>query len=75
MSMPYIETLEKVQGLIQQLTKKGYNYDKIAAEMGVVSPRSVYRWARGEHIPQRPSDVVALETLAARVLSEGAELR
>jgi hypothetical protein len=74
MTMPYIETLEKVQNLIQQLTKKGYNYDRIATEMGVVSPRSVYRWARGEHIPQRPSDVVALETLAARVLGETSTL-
>jgi hypothetical protein len=70
MTLPYIATLERVQSLIQQMVKKGYNYEKIADEMGAVSARSVYRWARGEHIPQRNSDVVALETLAARVLAE-----
>jgi transposase-like protein len=70
MPSEYVQTLEKVQNLIQEMMKKGYTYTKIAAEMGAVSPRSIHRWSRGEHIPQRHSDVVALETLAARVLAE-----
>jgi transposase-like protein len=66
----YVATLEKVQTLIDRMVReKGYNYTRIADEMGGVSARSIYRWARGEHIPQRPSDVVALETLAERVLA------
>ena len=66
----YVQTLEKVQTLIQGVLRKGYTYDRIAGEIGVVSTRSIQRWARGEHVPQRSADVVALETLAARVLAE-----
>ncbi len=70
MPSQYVQTLEKVQKLIQDMLRKGYTYEQIAQGVGVVSPRSIQRWARGEHVPQRSSDVVALETLAARVLAE-----
>jgi hypothetical protein len=29
-----------------------------------VSPRTIYRWAKGEHAPQRPGDYTALLRLA-----------
>lgn len=70
MAIEYIETLRKVQDILSQLTRKGYTHEQIATGMGVVSARSVYRWARGEHLPQRRSDIVALESFAARVLGE-----
>jgi intein-encoded DNA endonuclease-like protein len=34
---------------------------------GRISPRTVYRWAKGEHAPQRKADLVALQKLAERV--------
>lgn len=31
---------------------------------GRVSPRTIYRWAKGEHAPQRAGDLAALVRLA-----------
>lgn len=60
------DPLGRAQTLVNELLAKGYTHVRIAHELGDrISARTVYRWAKGEHAPQRISDLVALERLAA----------
>jgi hypothetical protein len=62
---PTIDPLGRAQSLVNELLGKGLTHIGIAEALGGrVSPRTVYRWAKGEHAPQRISDLVALERLA-----------
>lgn len=59
-----LDTLARAQDIVQKLLDLGFTHAKIADALGGrVSSRSVYRWAKGEHAPQRQSDLVALERL------------
>lgn len=60
------DTLGRAQTLVNQLLARGLSHVRIADALGGrISPRTIYRWAKGEHAPQRASDLVALERLAA----------
>ena len=56
----------------QEITKRlmnecGLSAQQIAEEMdNRVSWRTIYRWAKGEHEPQQPAAMKALEAVAAR---------
>jgi hypothetical protein len=59
------DTLGRAQVLVRGLLSAGHTHDTIAKALGGrVTARTIYRWAKGEHAPQRASDLVALETLA-----------
>jgi len=62
------DTLGKAQQMVQKLLAAGLTHAQIAAGLGGrVSARTVYRWAKGEHAPQRQGDLVALKELTASV--------
>lgn len=66
---PVLDTLGRAQELVKRLLDAGYTHTTIAEALGGrVSARSVYRWAKGEHAPQRQSDLVALERLLHEVV-------
>lgn len=66
--LPVLDTLGRAQELVKRLLDAGYTHAAIAEALGGrVSARSVYRWAKGEHAPQRQSDLVALERLLQEV--------
>jgi hypothetical protein len=45
----------------------GLTPQQIAEEMdNRVSSRTIYRWAKGEHMPQQSTDLVALEKVAVK---------
>ena len=61
----------KAQQLVKQLMERGLSPHQIAEEMdNRVSWRSIYRWAKGEHEPQQPADMQALERVAAKYAAE-----
>jgi hypothetical protein len=63
-----LDTLGRAQELVKRLLDAGHTHAMIAEALGGrVSARSVYRWAKGEHAPQRQSDLVALERLLTEV--------
>jgi len=65
---PNLGALDKARMMVQRLLDAGYTPAKIAEALGGrVSARTVYRWAKGEHVPQRGVDLVALEELAKSV--------
>jgi hypothetical protein len=65
---PPLDILGRAQELVKRLLDAGHTHAGIAEALGGrVSSRSVYRWAKGEHAPQRHSDLVALERLLAEV--------
>jgi len=52
------------QTIVNTLMERGYSAMQIADLLdGRVSWRTVYRWAKGESVPQRPSDEDALREL------------
>lgn len=62
--MPF-DVLGRAQALVRMLLDRGHTHASIAEALGGrVTQRTVYRWAKGEHAPQRATDLVALETLA-----------
>lgn len=65
----------KAQELVRRLmAETGLSPQQIADEMdNRVSWRTIYRWAKGEHAPQQPADMTALQKVADRHLSEKAE--
>lgn len=66
-------TLPKAQQIVSALMDRGYSAMQIADLLdGRVSWRTIYRWAKGEAKPQRPSDEEALRTLEA-LLAKDAE--
>lgn len=60
-----LDILGRAQTLVQALLGRGHTHSSIADALGGrVTARTVYRWAKGEHAPQKQSDLVALERLA-----------
>ena len=60
------DILRQARTLVLRLQSVGHSPAQIAEKLGDrVSARTIYRWAKGEHAPQRRSDLVALEQLAA----------
>ena len=65
------DPLGRAQSLVNDLLAKGYTHVRIAHELGDrISPRTVYRWAKGEHAPQQPADMNALIRVAAKHAAE-----
>lgn len=59
-----LDILGRAQALVQTLLMSGHTHASIADALGGrVTARTVYRWAKGEHAPQKQSDLVALERL------------
>jgi hypothetical protein len=60
----------------QEITKRlmnecGLSAQQIAEEMdNRVSWRTIYRWAKGEHTPQQPADLTALQRVADKHFGE-----
>lgn len=58
----------------QEISKRlmnecGLSAQQIAEEMdNRVSWRTIYRWAKGEHEPQQPADMTALQRVAEKHL-------
>lgn len=58
------EPMPPAQQIVSALMDRGYSAMQIADLLdGRVSWRTIYRWAKGEAKPQRPSDEEALRTL------------
>lgn len=63
-TIPPFDILGRAQALVRTLLSSGHTHGTIADALGGrVTPRTVYRWAKGEHAPQKQSDLVALERL------------
>jgi transposase len=59
-----LPTGSQAQKIVSALMDRGYSAMQIADLLdGRVSWRTVYRWAKGESSPQRPSDAEALRSL------------
>jgi transposase-like protein len=57
--------MPQAQALVRALMDSGMSPEEIARALdNRVSWRSVYRWKKGDHRPQRPGDLVALYELA-----------
>jgi hypothetical protein len=70
------DILGRAQSLVHTLLANGQTHGSIAEALGGrVTARTVYRWAKGEHAPQKQSDLVALERLveAARKAAESVD--
>jgi hypothetical protein len=66
-----LDILGRAQALVQTLLSNGHTHASIADALGGrVTARTVYRWAKGEHAPQKQGDLVALEKLVAVAASE-----
>ena len=71
-----MDTNDQTALTAQEITKRlmnecGLSAQQIAEEMdNRVSWRSIYRWAKGEHEPQQPADMHALERVAAKYAAE-----
>ena len=64
------DALARAQTLVLNLLAKGWSHQRIAEGMDDrVSPRTIYRWAKGEHSPQQAKDLVALERLVEKSVS------
>jgi hypothetical protein len=58
------DILGRAQALVRTLLENGHTHATIADALGGrVTQRTVYRWAKGEHAPQKTSDLIALERL------------
>lgn len=56
--------------LLTTLQRAGITMQAVAEKMDErVSWRTLYRWAKGEHAPQRASDLKALRIVAKELLS------
>jgi hypothetical protein len=55
--------------ILQLLQEKGFTMQELEQKLeGRVSWRTLYRWAKGEHEPQRPSDLRELRRIAKDLL-------
>jgi hypothetical protein len=60
------QMLERAQNVVLSLSEKGYTMGQISEMIqGRVHPRTLYRWAKGEHAPQKSTNLVALEQVAS----------
>lgn len=71
MTTPPVERLEEARQLTQRCILAGLTPKSIAHRLNTeynvgVSWRTIYRWAKGEHAPQRESDIAALRKLTAK---------
>jgi len=62
MNAPNPKTRPTAQIMVNQLCDLGFTLNKIAQMLGKrVSSRTLYRWKNGKAIPQRESDIEALQ--------------
>lgn len=63
----------QAQAITSRLMASGYSAAQIAELLGQrVSWRTIYRWAKGESVPQRAGDEEALRALLAQIEAERA---
>jgi len=71
-----MDTNDQTALTAQEITKRlmnecGLSAQQIAEEMdNRVSWRTIYRWAKGEHTPQQPADLTALQRVADKHFGE-----
>ena len=59
-----LDSLQEVRTIVNDLMDNGMSAQEIAAKLDMrVSVRTIYRWAKGESVPQQGSDVAALKKL------------
>jgi len=59
------ERIERVQNAMREMVKMGIDYTQMSVLLGgSISKRTLYRWAKGEAIPQRKTDVINIEKLS-----------
>ena len=62
------QRMDRAKALVQRLQAAGQTPDNISEALeSRVSPRTIYRWSRGETAPQNLSNVLALERLVTAV--------
>jgi transposase len=64
MNQTPLDRIPEAQRLVTFCLTHGMNHNTIAARIGT-SSRTIYRWSKGEHGPQREDDLKALRKLAA----------
>ena len=65
------QMLERAQNVVLLLSEKGYTMGQISDLIERrVHPRTLYRWAKGEHAPQKSVNLVALEQVADRLVAK-----
>lgn len=63
----------QAQAITSRLMASGYSAAQIAELLGQrVSWRTIYRWAKGESVPQRAGDEEALRALLTQIEAEKA---
>jgi transposase len=66
----------KAKEIVRRLMENGLSAQQIADEMdNRVSWRTIYRWAKGEHEPQQPADMTALQRVADKHLTAKPEVQ
>ena len=71
MEIPEPPASSAAQQIVKRLMNEcGLSALQIAEEMeNRVSWRTIYRWAKGEHMPQQSADLLALEKVATKYAS------
>jgi hypothetical protein len=68
MAFPQHEMIERAQYVVLSLVHRGYSMGQISDLIeNKVHARTLYRWAKGEHAPQKSVNLVALEQVASRL--------
>jgi hypothetical protein len=67
------DRIPEAQDLVLRCIRKGLTPKSIAYRLHTehtvgLSWRTIYRWAKGEHEPQQPADMTALQRVAAKHL-------
>lgn len=64
-----------VKDMVQRLFKANLKPQTLADALdGRVSGRTIYRWSKGESVPQQKADILALERLYAQTTGEEAHV-
>ena len=76
MEIPDPPASSPAQAIVKRLMNEcGLSALQIAEEMeNRVSWRTIYRWAKGEHTPQQPADLKALQKVADKHLPEKSDV-
>lgn len=62
------EKIKKVKEDLEFLLEKGFSYQQIQELLeDRVNARTLYRWVKGNSVPQRKSDVIALDKLVEKI--------
>lgn len=64
-----------VKDMVQRLFQANMNPQTLADALdGRVSSRTIYRWSKGESVPQQKADIQALERVYAQTTGEEARV-